>query len=329
VIVVELDRFPGVNDRFGHVEGDSVLARAGEELARNARAADTVARLGGDEFAILLPETAAVDALDVANRMRMSIREAFAGAAQPLTGSFGVAAFPDHAGSAGELLRYADEAMYVAKQSGRNRARLYRAARVMSVDEGPLGQSNGPHPRLDALLAVAEEVERRKGGSGAAWRVGLVADGLAQTLGMDRFQSDRIQLAARLRDIGQAGLPDELLRSAEPLDEAHWRRIHRHPQIGARMLAGAHLDGELGQWILCHHERLDGNGYPHGLSGEEIPFEARIVAVADAYAAMQAPRPWRPPLSPEAARRSLLEEAGPHFDREIVEALMTLSGQVE
>jgi diguanylate cyclase (GGDEF)-like protein len=330
VIVVDLDHFKAVNDRFGHAAGDSVLSRAGEELARNARAADTVARLGGDEFAILLPETAAADAEEVAHRMQGSIRSAFSGAPQPLTGSFGVATFPDHAGTAAELLGSADQAMYAAKASGRDRIRLYAPVRVISVREAPPGdEPGGPNPRLGALLSVAEEVERRKSGANIAWRAALVADGLARTMGLDRFRCDLVQLAARLRDVGQAGFPDELLRRPGALDDGHWSRIHRHPQIGARMLASAQLDGELREWVLCHHERLDGGGYPRGLRGEQIPIEARIVAVADAYTALQAPRPWRPPLTPDEAREVLLREAGTHFDPEVVEALVSLSSEHE
>jgi diguanylate cyclase (GGDEF)-like protein len=328
VIVVDLDRFKAVNDRLGHLEGDSVLARSGAALSRNARAADTVARLGGDEFGILLPETAGGDAFEVANRMRVSIERTFSDAPQPITGSFGIAAFPDDAQTASELLHCADEAMYAAKRSGRNRARRYLHLRVTSLHERPV-RADGDRldPRLGALLSVAEEVERRKGGSDAVWRAALVADGLAQTLGMDRFRREQVQLAARLRDVGLVGLPEELLRRAEPLEEGDWRTIHRHPQIGARMLVGARLDPELGQWILCHHENVDGSGYPRGLHGEEIPIEARIVAVADAYTAMQTPRPWRAPLTPEAARTSLLEETGTHFDPKVVEALVALSGE--
>jgi diguanylate cyclase (GGDEF)-like protein len=328
VIVVDLDQFKDVNDRFGHQEGDSVLARAGNELARSARAADTVARLGGDEFAILLPETTGVDALDVADRMRYSLERMFAATAQPITGSFGVAAFPDDARTAGELTRAADEAMYEAKRAGRNRARRYLRPGDDAQPRPRAGEEGRADRRLGALLSVADEVERRKGGSDDLWRAALVADGLAQTLGMDRFQSERVQLAARLRDVGLVGLPETLLSRPEPLEDADWQTIHRHPQIGARMLAGAQLDPEVSEWVLSHHERLDGSGYPRGLQGDEIPIEAKIVAVADAYTAMQTARPWRAPLTPAEARASLLEETGTHFDREVVEALVAMTAEV-
>jgi HD-GYP domain-containing protein (c-di-GMP phosphodiesterase class II) len=100
-----------------------------------------------------------------------------------------------------------------------------------------------------------------------------------------------------------------------------WEEIRRHPEIGARILEHAHLR-DMAVWVLRHHERFDGRGYPDGLAGDEIPLEARVLAVADAYEAMVADRPYRDGLAPAAAEAELRESAGTQFDPDVVEALV-------
>jgi diguanylate cyclase (GGDEF)-like protein len=327
LVVLDLDRFKRVNDSLGHQEGDAALALAGEAVAGAARGLDTVARLGGDEFAVLLPETPAGDAFEVAERMRRALERAFTGTEADLTGSFGVAGFPEHAATASVLLGRADRALYDAKSLGRNRTSVHPpiAPRRVRVGRRPDGISY-VDAEVATLLSLAGEVERRKGSTEDTWRAGLVADGLARTLGLRGSRAERVQLAARLRDVGQIGFPEPLLASEQPLAEEQWRAIQRHPEIGARMLATAHL-GDISAWVLCHHERLDGTGYPRGLSDEEIPLEARILTVADAYAAMQAERHWRHRLPPSRAQAELLGNAGTQFDPDVVEALVSLAGE--
>ena len=97
--------------------------------------------------------------------------------------------------------------------------------------------------------------------------------------------------------------------------------MRRHPEIGARILSTTAFEDIRG-WVLAHHERVDGKGYPNALAGDEIPFEARILAVADAYEAMTADRPYRKGIGPEAARRELRRNAGTQFDRVVVEVFL-------
>jgi HD-GYP domain-containing protein (c-di-GMP phosphodiesterase class II) len=124
-----------------------------------------------------------------------------------------------------------------------------------------------------------------------------------------------------LHDIGKIGISDRVLSKPGPLDAEEWQEMYTHPEIGARLLSRPEFD-DLRAWILSHHERPDGLGYPHALSGDEIPLEARILAVADAYEAMTADRVYRPALGEEAARGELVGGAGTQFDARVVEAFL-------
>ena len=128
---------------------------------------------------------------------------------------------------------------------------------------------------------------------------------------------ERIRAAGILHDIGKLGIADAVLHKPAGLDPPEWVEIKRHPEIGARILEHANLR-DIGAWVLAHHERMDGGGYPQGLPGDEIPVEARILAVADAYEAMTADRPYRRALPLEEARAELRRGAGTQFDADIV-----------
>jgi HD-GYP domain-containing protein (c-di-GMP phosphodiesterase class II) len=126
-----------------------------------------------------------------------------------------------------------------------------------------------------------------------------------------------------LHDIGKVGIPDSILDKPGPLTDEEWAEMRKHPEIGARIVRNASLD-EIGIWILAHHERPDGNGYPLGLSGGQIPIEARILAVADAFEAMTAQRAYKQAMSEPEAREELRHHAGSQFDPEIVDAFLSL-----
>ena len=131
----------------------------------------------------------------------------------------------------------------------------------------------------------------------------------------------RIRAAGVLHDIGKLGVADAVLKKPGALTDEEWAEMRRHPELGARILDHANLR-DISGWVLAHHERIDGRGYPHGLAGEAIPLEARILAVADAYEAMTADRPYRVSLGHDAAREELLDGSGAQFDPVVVEAFL-------
>ena len=151
--------------------------------------------------------------------------------------------------------------------------------------------------------------------------VGRLARAAAGQLGLDPDKVERIGAAGTLHDLGKLGISDAILHKPGPLDDAEWREIRRHPEVGARILehAGMH---DLATWVGQHHERVDGLGYPLGLAGEAITLEARILAVADAYEAMVADRPYRAGISAKLAREELERCAGTQFDPAVVTAFI-------
>src|SRR5207237_7232038 len=117
------------------------------------------------------------------------------------------------------------------------------------------------------------------------------------------------------------GIPDSILCKPDALTEEEESEMRKHPEIGARILAGSNL-GDISAWVIAHHERSDGTGYPLGLTADEIPLEAHILAVADAYEAMTNDRVYRPAMNDAAAQPELLRRTGSRFDARVVRALL-------
>jgi len=179
-------------------------------------------------------------------------------------------------------------------------------------------------------MLLAETLDLRDPGTARQSRtVGVFARQTAVQLGLSADRVDRIHAAGVLHDLGKLGITDAILYKPGALDDSEWREIRRHPEIGARILEHAGLR-DIATWVRAHHERVDGHGYPDQLRDEEIAVEARILAVADAYEAMIAERPYRAGMPAHDARGELERCAGTQFDPDVVDAfLATLSDERE
>jgi diguanylate cyclase (GGDEF)-like protein len=176
--------------------------------------------------------------------------------------------------------------------------------------------------QLAAVMLLAETLDLRDPGTARHSRmVGAYARDTAVALGLPDERAERIHAAGVLHDLGKLGIADAILYKPGPLDDAEWVEIQRHPEIGERILAHAGLH-DIATWVRAHHERIDGGGYPDRLRAAEIPLEARILAVADAYEAMIADRPYRAGMPSEAARDELERCAGTQFDPAVVRAFV-------
>jgi putative nucleotidyltransferase with HDIG domain len=144
-------------------------------------------------------------------------------------------------------------------------------------------------------------------------------------LGFDECRLERLSMAGLLHDIGKIQIPSRVLHRPGPLTAEEWEVMRRHPDLGARMLSGAGLD-DVRSWILAHHERPDGTGYPRGLWGDEIPIEASILAVVDAYDAMTSERAYRATLGHDDALEELRQGAGTQFSAEVVYIFLQVVG---
>ena len=319
VVVGDIDCFRAVNEQHGHAAGDAAL----QSVARNAlkwkRRIDVAARIAGEEFALLLPETDERGAFIVAERLRRGLGEAAMRGAAGVKFSFGVSTAPAHGSDAIGLLRAANQAVAAAKDLGGDRTVIYSDEVARALDEGTQA---GTELQLATVIALAEALDIRDTGTGQhSHTVARYAELMARELGLEEERVERVRLAGVLHDIGKIGISDRVLTKPGPLDKCEWQEMYTHPEIGARLLSRPEF-ADLREWILAHHERPDGLGYPHALRADQIPIEARILAVADAYEAMTADRCYRAALGEAAARAELEGGAGTQFDASVVAAFL-------
>ena len=308
--LVDIDDFKRVNDRHGHPVGDEVLAQVATRLRQGGEAF----RLGGDEFALLLPGRTENEALGIAQTVIDRIAHMQLAHGERLTVSAGVAAFPDHGVERSELVRVADNALYAAKNQGKGHASLFRPGAPEIGDLHLLATGDDRHARLLAAAGLARAVDARDAYTGEhSAEVGELAARIGRRIGLDSNELELLRLAGSLHDVGKLAIPEEILRKPGPLSAPERLVLERHPQIGFRMLDSLGIE-PVATWVLHHHERWDGAGYPNNLTGPTIPLGARILFVADAYDAMTTERVYRGRLSHEHALRELERCAGTQFD---------------
>ena len=307
--LLDVDDFKQINDLYGHPVGDQALVRVADRLRQDGEAF----RIGGDEFALLLPGKTAREAIEIAEGVIGRVSET----AQL---SAGIVTYPDHGVERSELMRVADSALYLAKEHGKNRVRVYRPDLLELAELRRLAEGPDRAARLRAAASLAHAVDARDAYTGShSYMVGELSARVAKRMGLETEQVELARLAGSLHDLGKLAIPEEILRKPGPLNEAERLVLERHPQIGFRMLDSLGVE-PVASWVLHHHERWDGDGYPDRLGGESIPLGSRILFVADAYDAMTTDRVYRSKLSHDRAISELERCAGTQFDPEIVSA---------
>ena len=322
--LVDIDDFKRINDRYGHPVGDRVLG----QIAARLRQGGESFRLGGDEFAVLLPGLGERDAVAVARSIVDRVGAAELEQVGEVTVSAGVATFPVQGVGRDELIRLADSALYWAKEDGKNRVRTYETTTLELTQLQQLAEGPDRAARYRAAASLAKAVDARDVYTGShSERVGDLAARIARRLGIEESQVGLMRLAASLHDLGKLAIPEEILRKPGTLNESERLVLQRHPQIGYRMLESLGVE-PIAEWVLHHHERWDGAGYPDRLRGDEIPLGARIIFVADAYDAMTSERVYRKPISERDAMAELERCAGSQFDPIVVGAFYEELGMV-
>ena len=322
MILLDLDNFKSYNDTNGHPAGDVLLRQTGKIIKSSIRDADQAFRYGGDEFTVILPQTTRDDAYVVAERVREQIAMEMEKKAIAVTCSIGLASYPSDGVIPGELVTVADTALYYAKRTGGNR--VYLPSKILSEprDDGGI---NARHNGLSAVYALASAVETRDPYVyGHSRKVNTYAVALAEAIGLLPDEISKVSTAALLHDIGKIGISDKVLNKKGKLNEEDWEAIKAHPRLGANIVANVPSLVPCISSILYHHERWDGGGYPEGLKGEEIPIEARILAIADSFEAMTSARPYRPALSLEEVVKELRQNTGTQFDPKLVEVFISI-----
>jgi two-component system cell cycle response regulator len=291
--IFDLDGFKQYNDTFGHPAGDTLLVRLGANLAAFLHGRGRAFRMGGDEFCAVF-RTAGEPHEAVVHGAAAALSEQ--GDGFSITCSHGAITLPIEATDPVEALRVADQRMYAHKHAGRTSA--------------------GRQSKDVLLRALAE----RDPGLGSHAEAVALAVATAEALRLSPEEIEHVRHASELHDVGKVAIPDAIIGKPGPLTEEEWAFVRRHPVIGERIILAAPALAGVASLVRASHERWDGAGYPDMLAGERIPVGARIVAVADAFAAMTAGRPYRPARTPEDALDELRREAGAQFDPAVVDA---------
>ncbi len=319
LIILDLDRFKAVNDAHGHAVGDSVLRRAGSAIRAVVGDPGSCYRYGGEELVVLLPGTDEADAAALAGRLRTRIGEAHAELPR-VTVSAGVAvATPGVPGD--HLLDRADRALRRAKAEGRDR--VVRETDLIGL--GALEDEATMAARRAALAIATAALEARDPDTADhSQDVVLLCAAVADRLGIEGFEREHLLSAARLHDVGKVAVPHEILGKPDALDEAEWTVIRRHTITGERILQAVPELAPVAPIVRSAHERYDGNGYPDGLAGEDIPLASRVILCADAFHAIRSDRPYRAGRPVKEAVRELEAHAGTQFDPDVAAALVAV-----
>jgi diguanylate cyclase (GGDEF)-like protein len=315
--LVDLDDLKTINDRFGHPVGDLVLGQVASRLRQGGESF----RLGGDEFAVLLPRQEERQATAVARSIVERVAALQVNGVGTVTVSAGVATYPTQGSGRDELIRLADSALYWAKKDGKNRVRAYAAESVLRANLGRLADTPDRAARYRAAESLARAVDERDAFAGShSQRVGDYSARISRRLGADESSIELTRLAGHLHDLGKLAIPEELLRKPSALSDPERLVLERHPQIGYQMLESLGVE-PVAEWVLHHHERWDGSGYPNRLAGDQIPLGSRILFVADAYDAMTSEHGYGERISQHEALAELERCAGTQFDPAVVRAL--------
>jgi diguanylate cyclase (GGDEF)-like protein len=300
--IYDLDGFKRYNDTYGHPAGDSLLRRLGANLASALEPEGCAYRLGGDEFCILVPSHGGL-AEPMVDAGRAALTEQ--GKGFRVSASAGAVVLSAEATVASEALRLADRRMYSEKsaRSGRERQSHELLLTLMREREPELADHHEDVSRL--AVAVGRE------------------------LAFDAEEIDVLRRAAEFHDIGKIAIPEDILRKSEPLNEIEWELMRKHTLVGERLLGTFPSMAPVARLVRASHERWDGDGYPDGLAGEEIPLGARVISVCDAFGAMRGERPYSTRRDQQDALAELRRGAGTQFDPHLVEALSHVIDEVK
>lgn len=290
IVMADVNGLKLTNDAFGHLQGDNLLIEVAKVIKSHVRLEDFVARLGGDEFIILMPKSVSTDAEKLVKEINASLAQ------NPshnmvVSVSFGWATKKDDNEDYINVYKRAEYRMYRKKLSEKKSKRSHSIKLIFT--------------------ALQEKSVQEKEHSHRVSRYCLL---IGRELGLDYKEILELETAGLMHDIGKIGIEEEILNKKGRLSSDEWRIMKRHSEIGYRILSAANEFSDISTYVLHHHERWDGTGYPHKLKGEDIPLVSRIIAIADAYDAMTSQRCYKKILTKKEAVREIIENAGKQFD---------------
>ncbi len=318
LILIDIDNFRMYNDLYGHSYGDTILKNTVSILNKIVHKDDTIYRFGGDEFAILMLnkdlETLEKEAKRLYDEYEKLKNEYYNdGLVSKITFSVGLSEYPSISSSKEELICHANMALYQSKNMGDDKVHFYQDIMLqihknMKSDEEMVGVFKG-------LLSTI--VAKDKYTFGHCERVSSYAVMISEAMGLELDEIQTILYAGLLHDIGKIELPKSVLNKIGRLTSDEFELIRQHPVNSANILEPLSGINNLIDYVIHHHERYDGKGYPDGIAGEEISLGARILCVADSFDAMVSDRPYRKSMSIEDAFQELEKCSGSQFDPKI------------
>ncbi len=342
VIMLDVDYFKSINDMYGHQFGDLVLRQLAAQLKKMVRRYDIVIRFGGEEFLIISPGTEKSTALTLAHRLLDAINLYNFGNSRhavKLKISIAVVSYPEDRIVKGiGLIDLADKVLNKAKEAGGDRVYSVndfskkRKAGSLSKEKDDVGILKNKLEKLtrktnqsliESIFAFSKTIELKDHYTGEhVEKTVFYATEIARVLGLQRDEVERIKQAAILHDLGKIGISERILLKKSKLTAKEFSEITHHPQIAADILRPIQSLHGIIPFILHHHERWDGKGYPDRLKGEEIPIGARIIAIADVYQALTSDRPYRKAYSASTALEMIKKGSGSQFDPKVVAAFL-------
>ena len=302
IIMGDVNGLKLINDGFGHHEGDRVLIETGKILKSCCRSEDIISRIGGDEFAILLPQTDSQSAQLVCSRIYDTCKEYVSeDSLIPPSISLGYATKTDETMTIDETLKAAEENMYKHKLLENKSA---HSSILVSLKAIMFEKSQETEEHAERMMLLSKEI------------------GLA--LGLTDSKLNELELLCALHDIGKMSISSEILGKQDKLSEEEWVEVRKHPAAGFRIAQSTSELSHIADYILCHHERWDGKGYPQGLAGDNIPLLSRILAIVDSFDAMTNDRPYRPALTREEAMEEIRKNSGTQFDPELAQLFLEI-----
>ncbi len=295
VVMFDFNGLKLINDSFGHLMGDNLLKKISNVVKKECKDNEFVARTGGDEFIILMPNTSKEEAEKRVRYLKTVISKKKIDSVY-LSVSFGFETKNNLEENIQEVLKNAEDDMYRKKI---NESSSMRSKTIQLIMNTLFEKSN-------------REMLHSK-------RVSEICEDIAKALNFEKDDINQIKTAGLMHDIGKIGVDEKILNKPSKLDGEEWKEIRRHPEIGSRILNSVNEFSNLSDFILQHHERPDGKGYPKGITGEEISVEAKIIAIADAYDAITRERPYRSELAKAEAITEMKKYSGTQFDPEILE----------
>lgn len=293
IISIDLDGLKLVNDTVGHEQGDRLLIACAQALREVFRGSDVLARVGGDEFVALLPQTGAHTGEVIAGRIESHIDDYNSKNKNqlPLSISLGMATAENNSKLLQDTYKEADDLMY--------RAKLHKGVDARSQI-------------IQSLMAALGERDFIT--EGHARRLEELCCKVGEKVNLTKKQLSDLSLLSQVHDLGKVGIPDSILFKEGSLTDEEWDIMKQHSEKGYRIASSSNDLSGIAEFILKHHERWDGSGYPLGLKGEDIPIECRILAIVDAYDAMTNDRPYREAIDKKLAIKELEINAGNQFD---------------